>query len=161
MSTYSQIQMKAKATKIVISWSLLGAMFCLFSSDQLRCTNAKCCFVSRTCVGPPPVTLLAWRMLAPCATPRGAALWSKTTAYPQPSPLLMSLVSPATTIHCSIHIKRVLWFSKWVQGTPRGAPLVCVSLVVLDGKKFGNHCYNFSLSEHICIIIDKSIHPFM
>lgn len=51
------------------------------------------CSCSRICAEPPPVTLLAWRMSAPCVTPRGAAPWSKTTASPQPSPLLMSLVS--------------------------------------------------------------------
>lgn len=49
--------------------------------------------VSRICAEPPPVTLSVWQMLAPCVTPRGAAPWSKTTASPQPSPLLMSSVS--------------------------------------------------------------------
>lgn len=64
----------------------------------------------RTCVEPPPVTLLAWLMLAPCVTPGGAALWSKTTAYLQPSPQLMSLVSGGLTsaIHHSIHISSVM-----------------------------------------------------
>lgn len=81
---------------------------------SLTCANATCCFVSRTCVEPPHVTLSAWLMLAPCATPRGAAPWSKTTAYLQPSPLLMSLVSPTNTTLQPICIVTVVCLVMWV-----------------------------------------------
>lgn len=81
---------------------------------SLTCANGTCCFVSRTCAEPPPVTLSAWPMLAPCATPRGAAPWSKTTAYLQPLPLLMSLVSPTNTNLHSVYIVTVVCSVMWV-----------------------------------------------
>lgn len=70
---------------------------CMFSSKQLMCTDVKC-LMSRTCVEPLPVILWAWQMLAPCVTPRGAALSSKMTAYLQPSPLLTSLVQQSSLL---------------------------------------------------------------
>lgn len=116
---------------------------------SLTCANGTCCFVSRTCAEPPPVTLSAWLMLAPCATPRGAAPWSKTTAYLQPLPLLMSLVSPTNTNLHSVYIVTVVCSVMWVHINGLKCPRILTSHSLSTGHVFNMPHDNVKACEDV------------
>lgn len=81
MSVWKQITLAFNEKQSWMLKVLFGIfIFCVYSAPRI-------------CAEPPLATLSVWQTLVPCVTPRGAALWSKTTGSLQPSPPLTSSVS--------------------------------------------------------------------